>query len=292
MKPFSTCEYPLTEPGGPLSRAQLLEEVPNTVKFAANHTRSNYAPGVHLTESAHPAFFQTPLHLHYCPVFYLVLDGSLRQSFGKASRDCCSNDLIYLPRDEPHSEQNHDKGDKGIMIEIVPELVKQSVGWDAVPSYPLVLDRTGFVVASKILVELRQADLYSSSVIQALSVELLVNVCRKSRSDVLGKQAPSWLKRVTDHLAADSEKPSLRELAKEVGVHPVSVARAFRRHHGCTLSEFVRVKKIQAACEKLRHSRLTIGEIAREMGFSDQSHFTRCFRKVMGVSPGTYKRSI
>jgi AraC family transcriptional regulator len=120
-------------------------------------------------------------------------------------------------------------------------------------------------------------------------VELLVTLCRKKRSKA---STPPWVKRITEYLTTAGEQPSLTDLAKEVGVHPVSMARAFRRHHGCTIGEFVRTNRIQTACEKLRHSRLRIGEIAHQTGFSDQSHFTRCFKRVMGVSPGEYRRLI
>ncbi len=294
MKPFALYEYKLAEPEGPLSRAGVLEEIAHPAQLISTHIRSHEARGVHLTETLHPALFQTPLHFHYCPLFYLVLDGALRDSYGKSSQEYRNQDVIYIPKDEPHSHQFQDKDAKGVMIEVAPELVEQSVGMNALPPYPMVLKSTSFGIASRILMELRLADPYSPSVIQSLSVELLANAARMSRGNAPGGKAPAWLKRVTDHLAAEGkiDKSSLRDLAKEAGVHPVSLARAFRRHHGCTLGEFMRLKNIRVACEKLRHSRLTIGEVAQETGFADQSHFTRCFKKVMGVSPGTYKRSI
>jgi AraC family transcriptional regulator len=290
----SLCDYPVVEPEAPLPRTEILEEIPDTNQLSTNEMRKYQAPGVRVTEVTHQPFAQTPLHLHHCPIIYLLLDGSMSKCFGNCSRDYQRNDAIYVPPEVPHFEHFRDKGDRGIKIEIVPDLVKQAVGLDSLPPYFLTLHRTSFALASRILAELRHVDRYSPSVIQALSVELLVDVCRVPEDEILGKNFPAWLKRVTDQLAADvgDGKVSLRNLAMEAGVHPVSVARAFRRLHGCTLGEFVRMKKIQAACDKLRHSRLTIGEIAREGGFSDQSHFTRCFRKIMGLSPGTYRKLI
>ncbi len=279
---------PVPAQGQSLGYLKIGIEIPSTVPLVRNHVRLHEVPGVHLTESEYPALFNTPLHLHTCATYYLVLDGSVQEHCGKISSEHRSGDLIYFPPDEPHREEL--QGSKGVLIEVVPELVKQSVGCDSLPRYSMGLGAPGFVLASRMLAELRYADQYSPSVIQALAVELLVALCRKKRSTA---STPPWVKRVTEYLrTAGVVQPSLGDLAKEVGVHPVSVARAFRRHYGCTIGEFVRTNRIQAACEKLRHSRLTIGEIAHETGFADQSHLTRCFKKVMGVSPGEYKRSI
>lgn len=283
----SALEYPLAGAQDPLSRAQVLEEIASTAPLIRNHVRLHHVPGVHLTESAYPALFNTPLHLHNCATHFLILEGLVREHCGNISSDHSSGDLMYFPPDEPHREEM--RGCKGVLIEVVPELVEQSVGWNSLPRYSMGLGPPGFVLASRMLAELRYADQYSPAVIQALAVELLVALCRTRKSR---ESTPPWVKRVTEYLTTPGMRPSLRDLAKEVGVHPVSVARAFRRHYGCTIGEFVRINRIQAACEMLRHSRLTIGEIAHETGFADQSHFTRCFRKVMGVSPGEYKRSI
>jgi AraC family transcriptional regulator len=225
-------EYPLAGDEDPLSRAQVLEEIPSTVPLVRNHVRLHQVPGVHLTESEYPALFNTPLHLHTCATLYLVLQGSVREHCGNISTDHRSGDLIYFPPDEPHREKL--QGSKGVLIEVVPELVKQSVGWDSLPRYSTGLGAPGFVLASRMLAELRYADQYSPSVIQALAVELLVALCRTKKSKA---STPPWVKRVTEYLTTAGVQPSLRDLAKEVGVHPVSVARAFRRHYGCTIGE-------------------------------------------------------
>lgn len=283
----SAYEYPLAGAQDPLWRAQVLEEIPSTVPLVRNHVRVHQVPGVHLTEATYPALFNTPLHLHTCATHYLILEGSVREHCGNISSDHRSGDLLYFPPYEPHREEL--RGSKGLLIEVVPELVQQSVGWDALPRHSMGVGAPGFMLASKMLAELRYADQYSPSVIQALAVELLVALCRSKKRKEL---TPPWVKRVTEYLSTAGVQPTLRDLAKEVGVHPVSVARAFRRHHGCTIGEFVRTNRIQVACDKLRHSRLTIAEIAHETGFSDQSHFTRSFRKIVGVTPGAFKRSV
>ena len=83
---------------------------------------------------------------------------------------------------------------------------------------------------------------------------------------------------------------SIADLARELAVHPVSLARAFRREYGCTISRHVRQLRVAAAARLLASNELTLAAIALETGFSDQSHFTRAFRSVIGVSPGAFRR--
>jgi len=79
-----------------------------------------------------------------------------------------------------------------------------------------------------------------------------------------------WPKRVTNHLASEGngDRSSLRDLAREAGVHLVLLPRAFRKHHGCTLGEIMRARKIRKTCGKLRDSHLTIAQVAQETGFA------------------------
>jgi AraC family transcriptional regulator len=77
-----------------------------------------------------------------------------------------------------------------------------------------------------------------------------------------------------------------------VGVHPVTLARAFRRAFGCTVGEYVRRLRIERAARQLADSDLSLAEIALGAGFSDQSHFSNLFRRHTGLSPFQFRRAI
>ena len=66
------------------------------------------------------------------------------------------------------------------------------------------------------------------------------------------------------------------DIAAAVGVHPVQLARQFRRTFRCSAGEYVRRVRIDVACELLRTSK-PLSDIALGAGFSDQSHFSRVF---------------
>ena len=81
------------------------------------------------------------------------------------------------------------------------------------------------------------------------------------------------------------------EIAHEAGLEPVRFARLFRRAYGCTPSDFVRAERVAHACDALRAG-IPLAEAARRAGFYDQSHFCNVFRRVTGMTPGTWRKSI
>ena len=84
--------------------------------------------------------------------------------------------------------------------------------------------------------------------------------------------------------------PSLGALAADAGVHPVHLARVFRRHNGESIGSPLRRLKVLRAFEQLPDSRRALAEIALDSGFTDQSHLTRVFRQVAGRPPGAVRR--
>jgi AraC-like DNA-binding protein len=69
--------------------------------------------------------------------------------------------------------------------------------------------------------------------------------------------------------------------------------RAFERHFQATYRtsphDYVRQMRVRMSCDALVHSLKTLAEVAFEYGFSDQSHFTREFRRVIGETPKEYR---
>jgi AraC family transcriptional regulator len=66
---------------------------------------------------------------------------------------------------------------------------------------------------------------------------------------------------------------------------------AFRRTLGAAPHNWLIEQRIVLSKEKLRGDRLSLTDVAAECGFSDQSHFTRHFTRIVGVSPGAWRRA-
>jgi len=80
------------------------------------------------------------------------------------------------------------------------------------------------------------------------------------------------------------------DLAHLAGLSPSQFERTFRRAFGTTPHRHLLRLRIEAACRRLRESDESIATIALGCGFADHAHFTRTFRRVMGMAPTEYRR--
>jgi AraC family transcriptional regulator len=67
---------------------------------------------------------------------------------------------------------------------------------------------------------------------------------------------------------------------------------AFRRTLGVAPHNWLIEQRIVLSKEKLRDDRRSLTDVAAECGFSDQSHFTRHFTRIVGVGPGAWRRAL
>ena len=90
--------------------------------------------------------------------------------------------------------------------------------------------------------------------------------------------------------ARDGRLPGLEDVAQQMGVSPRTLRRQLSAEgggfHG--LQESVRHQRARELL--LRHSAMSIDEIAEHLGYSDPSNFGRAFRKWEGVSPSAWRR--
>jgi transcriptional regulator GlxA family with amidase domain len=82
-----------------------------------------------------------------------------------------------------------------------------------------------------------------------------------------------------------------KDLARRVRLSEHHFCRAFRVSLHQTPHTYVVGRRIARACDLMVTCHLSIGQIATECGFADQAHLNRCFRKMMGSSPGAWRRS-
>jgi AraC-like DNA-binding protein len=83
---------------------------------------------------------------------------------------------------------------------------------------------------------------------------------------------------------------SLQTLAAECGISRGHFGRMFRRSVGIPPYRWLLLQRVERAKELIRDSSLSLAEIAIACGFCDQSHMTRCFKEMVGVSPGAFRR--
>ena len=109
---------------------------------------------------------------------------------------------------------------------------------------------------------------------------------------IRGGLAAWQVKRAKEILAANLDgRVQLKEVARECGLSVSHFSRSFRRSVGAAPHNWLLTRRVDAAKEKLRDGRLSLLDVALGCGFADQSHLTRVFTRIVGVSPGAWRRA-
>lgn len=91
---------------------------------------------------------------------------------------------------------------------------------------------------------------------------------------------------IAEHYAQDIH---LDEIADILGFSSGHCARLFRKSFGVTFVDYLTSYRVERAKELLLQSRLPIDQIAYAVGFNSYSYFSTCFKRLSGVSPGSYR---
>ncbi len=135
--------------------------------------------------------------------------------------------------------------------------------------------------------------------IDTLNVQLAVHLLRQHGTRPLplrsyrGGLSREKMRAVLDYLNAHlSTNIHLAELAGLVEMSPYHFLRLFRDSSGLTPHRYLVQRRIEVAKSMLLRDDLSVAEVAHRLGFSDQSHFTRHFRRLTGAPPGQLRRAI
>jgi AraC family transcriptional regulator len=223
-------------------------------------------------------------HGHAGPYLTYVARGGYCEMLRSArTRECANGHLVPHAADEVHANEFRAATR---CINIRPDaawLARWNMTFDV---HEPVVCRQAASIMTRIRMELRRDDALSPMVIEASILELIAAFMRgEGRSD-----APLWLRHVRSRILSRFREPlTIADLAESAGTHPVHLARSFRRHFGCTIGELMRHLRVDFAKRRIRDG-LALSEVAAEAGFADQSHLTRTFRAMTGLTPGEFRR--
>lgn len=227
-----------------------------------------------------------PRHSHAQPYLCLVGAGQFEERARRRVERCRSGSVVWNPSGDEHEDRFGNAGARTWNLELThvwEERIEQAAtGWTAAHHLEARWLVTG------ILQELSRPDSASTLALEGMVCALLGEVSRDRTIHEQGR--PRWLTSAEERLREDFRvPPSVDALARDAGVHRSHFARAFRRHFGCTIAEFVRRLRIEWAAEQLRSQHCSLSHLSLDAGFGDQAHFTRTFKRVTGVTPGEYR---
>ena len=240
--------------------------------------------GFALTHLRHAQPVRLPLHEHAQAWFSLVRSGGYAERFGREQVTYGPRSVLFHPPGIAHRDEIAPGGATFLIVEIGHALLDRAAGYGRLDGSRQDL-RGGPLAQTALRLEREWvADRGSPLVMEGLVLEMLGLVTRM-RSD--GTREPQWLAAVVERLHGDPAAPhTIAALAREAGVHPVRLSRAFRRHLGAGIGEYLRALRVRRVEERLGDESVTLADLALETGFVDQSHMTRVFRRVTGNTPG------
>lgn len=85
---------------------------------------------------------------------------------------------------------------------------------------------------------------------------------------------------------------TVEKIAEMVYLDASYIRRIFSRYKGCTIVDFLTGYRMQEAREILKEGKLTVSQVAEQVGYMDPGYFTKCFKKYFGITPSNYHSSI
>ncbi len=250
-------------------------------------------------------------HLHSYFEIYYLLSGERYYFVEDQIYHVHSGSLVLIPPHVVHRTTNvRPQSHERILIHFGPEYLETRI--PALKSYPLLdpfyrgnkiirlnanEQRTIEGILDKALAEAKQQRQHYELYQALLLSELLLNIGRielSPENNSVGELSPmhirvhNVIRFVREH---HEESLRLSALAERFFVSPSYLSRVFRQVTGLTLVQYINNVRIRQAMELLSKSNLSVSEVAEAVGYETQTHFSRIFKRFMGMTPMQYRKA-
>jgi len=236
-----------------------------------------------------------PRHYHDSAWVVFTLAGSFALTMRSAESLLTPRSLLYVPAGEAHSNVFGSQGAGVFVTAIDPAWIGDRLEIVSAEAEKPRIAPAGLLtgLALKIYREFRSPDTLSDLIVEGAFLELLGRWFRQDFHK--DRSAPLWLRQVKGLLHDSFREPvSLNQAAQAAGVHPSHVAREFRRAYGVTIGEYMRKLRVESVAQQLVHPRKeapSLADLALGAGFSSQAHMSTVFKRMIGMTPGEYRRA-
>lgn len=262
-----------------------------TGEFFGKTSKTIYLDAITLTDTEY-TLNKVDWHYHENAYFTFILQGNIIEGNKKEIYNCSAGSLLFHNWQEPHYNIKPDGFTRGFQIELKNtwfdnldfniDLLQGSMKIENVDIKFLMYN---------IFKETKIEDSATALTIQTLILQILAEMFQKT--EIITQQNPIWVKKIKEILFYEySDRLTLEYLSKTLHIHPVHLSRNFSKYFNCNLGDYLRKLKIEKSFTLLPNKELSLTEIAYESGFSDQSHFCRCFKCVSGISPNNFRKII
>lgn len=244
-----------------------------------------------ISESVYPCTLCLPEHAHELGFFTLILDGYYSEIINGRTVTYAPRTVLWRQAELSHKDRIEAIRSRFFFVEVAAAATADAADFARIPEHLAEREGPLAAITDRLRAEVIACNSTSEMIVDSLTLELLGILAQKGRPT--DRHRPRWLNKVVDRLNDDiTAEPTNSELAAEAGVHPVHLATVFRRFHRQTIGDYVHQLRVERAIELLKKRGLALSDIAYECGFSDQPHFTRIFKRRMGLTPGAFRDSV
>ena len=261
------------------------------ITLGSERFRTSRLEDFHVTDAWFPPGAVLEPHVHERATFAVMLEGSFDLTFGARSYACSAETVFTEPPEDRHGNRIGGAGARVLVVQPDPdrsELLRPARG---------VLERihhfrhAGLAgLARRAVWELEAPDALSPLALEAVALEMLAMAARLGPPGPADGRPPEWLERARELVHARyRESLRIADVAEAVGIHPIRLARAFKAQYHLPLATYMRRLRLDWAAARLADSADPLAAIALQAGFSDQSHFTRAFKRHTGRTPQEFR---
>lgn len=229
-----------------------------------------------------------PAHRHAESYLTFVLAGGYHERSNGQTRACGAQSVVLHPAGDTHEDDFSARPTRCLNVVLgSPFVARLGSAGDALMRGEVIEGSAIAAISARLAAEARRSDSAAPLIVEGLLLEMFGVISRQER-EVSGARA--WLVEARAIVEQHFREPlTLSDVATAVGMHPVHLARSFRRSFGSSVGERIRQLRLQWAREQLAGG-AALASVAADAGFSDQSHFTKAFTRAHGVGPAEYRR--
>ena len=254
------------------------------MNLRGNILRERQTGPFRIVEKSYDGATSLEKHQHATAYLSFLLAGAYVEAANARETVCPSGTVIWHPPGETHSDRFHPDGGHLIDLEVAsPWLLEATRALRPAAESRIFCGGLPYALGLRLYRELS----VDGGGVEDIVTELLsFFFCGGS-----DRRPPAWFKRALQCVRdAEDSHQSLTAVAREAGVHPVHLARSFRRFLGCTFGDYQAKVRVQRAFEMLRTADRPIVEVAYACGFADHAHLCRTFKQCTGLTPTAFRK--
>lgn len=240
-------------------------------------------------------------HTHEGAAIGVIEDGAESFEYKGATYTAPKGNLVVFNPGDAHTGQGADEYgwrfrifyiDSGLLQRAASELADKPRGIPFFPA-PIIRDEATAQLIRSLHISLEEAgpSLERESRFIWTFAQFIAHHADDKRVELPVRSEHSAVKQIRDYLEEHyTENVSLEEISDLTHLRSYHLIRSFRAEVGLPPHAYLEQVRVNRAKALLRAG-MPIIEVALSVGFIDQSHFTRHFKKMMGVTPGQYQTS-